>query len=148
MKTRIVDDNTKQHGVIMPIAMIFLFFLSMIGISLLQASMLEQLMAGNTQQLHRAFHAAESGLTKAVAYARDNRSALGSGTDLRFATQIDDVRVESTIQKIAKTKTLPRGFSLRGEFTAHHYAIEAYASIQNGARSTQVRGFTVVGPGT
>lgn len=148
MKTRIMVHNTKQHGVIMPIAMIFLFFLSMLGITLLQESVLEQLMAGNTQQLHRAFHAAESGLAKAFTFARDNRSALGSGTDLRFATQIDNVRVESRIQRIAKSKTLPRGFSLRGEFTAHHYAIEAYASIQSGAQSTHVRGFTVIGPET
>jgi hypothetical protein len=148
MKTRIMVYKIKQYGVIMPIAMIFLFFLSMIGITLLQASVLEQLMAGNTQQLHRAFHAAESGLAKALTYARDNRSALGSGTDLHFATQIDNVRVEYTIQKIAESKTLPRGYSLRGEFTAQHYAIEAYASIQSGAWSTHVRGFTVVGPGT
>ncbi len=52
----------KQQGVVLAVCLILLLLLTMIGITGMQSTSLEEKMAGNTHNLNRSFDAAESAL--------------------------------------------------------------------------------------
>jgi type IV pilus assembly protein PilX len=56
-----------QRGTVLVVALILLLVLTLLGISAMNTTSLEERMAANTQELNRAFHAAESGLSSAFA---------------------------------------------------------------------------------
>lgn len=56
------SSQTKQHGIALLTIMVFLLILTVIGISSMQTSRLQQQMAGNIQWSNIAFQMAETGL--------------------------------------------------------------------------------------
>lgn len=64
--SRIATTRTRQHGAALVMSLIILLILTILGISAMGTSSLEQKMAGNMQEQNRAFQAAEAGLTKAM----------------------------------------------------------------------------------
>lgn len=140
--------NNRQRGLIMSTAVIFLLFLALLGVTLLQASALEQRMAGNLQQSQRAFSAAETGLLHAFRLAQKQRTLLQSGLTLQRQSQLDGARIEATTAKIGISSSVPRGYSLRGSFRSHHFSTASQARMHAGAQTSLAGGFIVVGPGT
>lgn len=55
-----------QHGAALVMSLVILLILTILGISAMGTSSLEQKMAGNMQEQNRAFQAAEAGLVKAM----------------------------------------------------------------------------------
>ncbi len=55
-----------QRGMALVFSLVVLLILTILGISSLRTSSLEQLMSGNTQEQTRAFEAADSGLSRAL----------------------------------------------------------------------------------
>lgn len=53
----------REHGAVLIVALILLVILTMLGVSSMNTSSLEERMATNTQESNRAFHAAETGLS-------------------------------------------------------------------------------------
>ncbi len=51
-----------QRGVALVVALVFLLMLTILGVTVMQTSSLEGRMAGNMQEVNRAFHAAESAI--------------------------------------------------------------------------------------
>jgi Tfp pilus assembly protein PilX len=58
--------NNNQRGVALVFALVVLLILTILGVSALRTSSLEQLMSGNTQEQTRALEAADSGLSHAL----------------------------------------------------------------------------------
>ena len=54
--------GARQSGAVLIMALVILVVMSILGISIMKASSLEEKMSGNTQETVRAFEAAESGL--------------------------------------------------------------------------------------
>jgi type IV pilus assembly protein PilX len=54
-----------ERGAVLVMALVFLLILTLLGVTAMRMSSLETVMAGNTQEITKAFEAAESGLTKA-----------------------------------------------------------------------------------
>ncbi len=79
-----VPSRESQRGLALLTIMIFLIILTIIGISSMKTSRLEQMMAGNTQWSNIAFQAAESALVEAYDdpawTAEKNPSTVPSGT--------------------------------------------------------------------
>lgn len=59
-------DRYRQSGAALVMALVILLVLTLLGISAMRTSSLEQLMAGNVQEMMRAFEAADSGTEKAL----------------------------------------------------------------------------------
>jgi len=57
---------TRQRGAVLIVAMILLLVLTLLGVSAMNTSQLEERMAANSQEFNRAFQSAESGLSMAV----------------------------------------------------------------------------------
>lgn len=79
--------NNKQKGLALLTIMIFLLIITMIGLSSMQISSIEQMMAGNTQEINKAFQIAESGL---VAGAKDLNFNASYDPDLQPDNYSDD----------------------------------------------------------
>ena len=83
-----------QRGAALPMTLIFLFVLTVLGISALRTTSLEQRMALNVQETRRAFEAAESGLSNAfndpgslvLGEVQTGTEYYGSTSDGSFAT--------------------------------------------------------------
>lgn len=58
----------RQSGAALIMSLVILLIMTILGISAMGTSTLEQKMAGNTQEATRAFEAAESGLSKALQF--------------------------------------------------------------------------------
>ena len=58
--------HARQHGTALVMALVILLILTVLGISSMNTSIMEERMSGNIQDLNRAFESAESGLTKGI----------------------------------------------------------------------------------
>jgi type IV pilus assembly protein PilX len=66
------DPLKSQSGVVLVVSLIMLLLLTIIGISGMQSTVLEERMAGNMRDRNLAFQAAEAGLRDAEAYLNSN----------------------------------------------------------------------------
>lgn len=55
-----------QHGMALIMALVILLILTILGVTAMTTSSLEEKMSGNTQEQNRAFQAAESGINKVL----------------------------------------------------------------------------------
>jgi hypothetical protein len=60
--TRIPTLAGAQRGTVLIVALVLLVVLTLLGVSALNTTTIEEKMAANIQEVHRAFHAAETGL--------------------------------------------------------------------------------------
>lgn len=67
LKRPMAVGRRRQTGTALVMALVFLLVLTILGLSAMRTSSLEQLMAGNVQESLRAFAAAESASTAAIA---------------------------------------------------------------------------------
>ena len=85
--------NPGQSGAALITSLIFLTFLTILGMSTLGTAMLESRMAGNSRDRNLAFQAAEMGLRDAERYIRDSGRIVGvneHGYDLDTCDPEDD----------------------------------------------------------
>lgn len=80
MKTH---SNQKQSGSALIISLILLVLLTIIGVSAMQNTTMQEVMSGNTKEMHRSFHAAELGLRRAEESASGN-AACGNNFVANF----------------------------------------------------------------
>ncbi len=69
-------NHAKQNGAALITAMIFLTILTLLGVTGMQSSILQEKMAGNIQLSNQAFGYAEVGLAHAIRFYQDNGSVL------------------------------------------------------------------------
>lgn len=62
----------KQHGAVLVMALLMLFVLTLIGVSSISTTTMEEKMSGNTRNRHLAFQAAESGSRDAERFITAN----------------------------------------------------------------------------
>ncbi len=74
----------RQHGVALVMAMVFLLLLTLIGVTTMNTTSLEEKMAGNLQDKNSAFQAAEAGLRVGEALIRS--WAVGAEPDFTLNT--------------------------------------------------------------
>jgi type II secretory pathway pseudopilin PulG len=77
MRTLNTNQPARQSGAVLIVAMILLVVLTMLGVTAMNTTSLEERMASNTQEQVRAFQAAETALSEAF---NDNNSYTISGT--------------------------------------------------------------------
>ena len=71
MTLTIINNNNRQSGVVLVISLIVLLLLTIIGVTAMQMTGLEEKMAGNLRNHNTAFQAAESALREAEIYLDD-----------------------------------------------------------------------------
>ncbi len=76
----------RQHGTVLVIALVLLLVLTLLGVSTMNMTRIEERMAANSQEMTRAFQAAESGLSAAFA----NPDAFNLTADVTNHTELLD----------------------------------------------------------
>lgn len=150
-----------QRGVALIVGLIMLLAITILAIAGMHGARNELLMSGQTQRMQQVQNAANSGI--------DLRFAEAATFDTTWiaSTAFDTVEFGSrreilvaTAGQYVGTSPAPPGFSLNGQFTAHHFQITSNAGSNPawddaasnndpmlGAQASQVQGFYIIGPG-
>ena len=135
----------KQSGVVLFISLILLVVLTMLGITTMRVTALEEKMSVNNQEAHRAFQAAESTIQLTLDETDiydSNAVNLPHNYNIRDGL---DTGISST-SYITAGKEAPPGFSMGAEFAAHYFHMDTEGTSQGGGRSDHGQGFYVIGP--
>jgi len=138
----------KQKGTVLALALFFLLMLTIYGLTAMQTSALEQKMSGHEQRSYQLFLAAEYGINQALRSAAGQLSKLDPSTHDELELSRDGIDLQVTTGFEGSRKSVPAGYSLRGEFSARHFAIRSSASTADGGQAIHQQGFYVMGPGT
>lgn len=98
-----------QRGMALVFALMVLLILTILGVSALRTSSLEQLMSGNTQEQTRAFEAADSGLSRALNDIKTNAGSVDPTSfvnNTQYTYQVASTAERSTATATAKTPAL------------------------------------------
>ena len=137
--------RANQSGVILVISMIFMVVLTVIGISSLGRTELEERMATNFQEQNRAFQVAETGIAQVLA----NVSLFSTETDNTHDTGTVggyNASAQQSINYIATTKVLrnDKGWGV-GTADFHNFNINSVGSGNNSAKADVNRGVRIIG---
>ncbi len=72
MKNLIAKNTQKQHGAVLVMALLMLFVLTLIGVSSINTTTLEEKMSGNSRNRQLAFQAAELAISDAERYIKNS----------------------------------------------------------------------------
>ncbi|MBK1701537.1 pilus assembly PilX family protein [Thiococcus pfennigii] len=99
--TRQAMPATRQAGAALVIALVFLLLMTILGVSSMQGTALQERMAGNQRDRNQAFQAAEAGLRAGEIYVDENLKALtelarAEGVGLTFGRFTDPAAWEAS----------------------------------------------------
>jgi len=138
-----------QRGAVLVVALVLLTVLTFIAVTALNTSSMEQKMAGNTQENHRAFHTAETGLSSIFSdsskFVLTTDATLvdcpaGTGTKI-ILSNIGDYLANSTVCTGFVTWTAPprgSGYSA-STFSAAHFEMTSTGGTTSQA-SVEIHG--------
>lgn len=136
----------RQEGAALVVALVLLMILTLMGTAGMRTATLELQMAGNYQYSQLAFQAAESAI-KAEMNAAGFSTSLDRTTVYSYPTANPVAQVTARTVYSATGAVPAGGFSLGASFVAYHFEVQAVATSQRNAGSSQVQGFYIVGPG-
>jgi type IV pilus assembly protein PilX len=129
-----------QRGAVLTFALVVLLILTILGVATLRTSSIEQMMAGNTQEMTRAFEAAESGLAKAITDTTNFASMTApANVTYTFSNMKASAVVETTF---VQTSQPPPSSKPTGTQTAQvaHFDQKATGTTGVGARTVVRQG--------
>ncbi len=99
MNARIYRD---ESGAALIVALIMLLLITIVGVSAMQTTTMEEKMAGNLRDRHVAFQAAEAALREGEAYAEDNFPSVdGNSGTITVSINGNDVAASYTLTEQA-----------------------------------------------
>ncbi len=123
----------KQSGVVLAISLILLLLLTLIGITGMQTTSLEEKMAGNTRDRNIAFQAAESTLLEAEKFIQNNTTTAvtyDGSNGLLDSSDAEPNYFASNTWTSANSAATPSNFGNNfGLSTDPHYVIKKIASL-------------------
>lgn len=137
----------KQQGAALMTALIMLVILTMLGLSSMSTNTMEERMAANSQEVNRAFQAAETGLDLAYADAdsfniNNTASNPNTYTDNSFGSYNADLTYSIAFRQETPPK---RGSGWDSNYSLYHFDTESSASTDSGASSAIHAGSYQVG---
>jgi type IV pilus assembly protein PilX len=143
-----------QRGAALLTALVFLVLLTMLVLSSMNTNIMEERMAANSQEVNRAFQAAETGIETVMddsdAFQTTHLAALDDGVDDTYAKPPlvipGGYGAEVTYNSIYREMTAPpRGSGWDSSMAYFHFDMQATATIASGATTTVHAGAYQVG---
>ncbi len=142
----------RQRGAALAVALVFLVVLTIIGVTALRTTTLEERMAGNLQEHTRAFQAAEAGVARTISDV--NNFSSGQAVSLNAELTNPSVSAQDTYLSSASMSTSylgqtaptrsPKAWGL-GSAAFHHFDIESTGTTGRNAKVTVDQGVYLVG---
>ena len=143
-----------QHGMALIMALVILMILTILGVTAMTTSSLEEKMSGNIQEQTRAFQAAESGVSEAISQIL---SGVGGGNLPTFNKSYQSGRSTARV-KSSSFGNVAGGNRCSGDNTAEchgsqgtswqQYLITSRGTTTTNARTLVEQGVKMPGPGT
>ncbi len=138
-----------QRGMVLIVVLIMLTVLTILGITTMGSSTMEERMAANVQEYNRAFQAAESGISE---HMKEADALLSTATEAspvnhNYSYRGGKETVNTASWYEAKGREAPPGYSMGGPFRAHYFSMQSTGSTTSGASSQHRQGYYVIGPG-
>jgi len=134
---------------VLVVVLIMLTVLTILGITTMGNTSMEERMSANVQEYNRAFQVAESGIAAHLKELDATLSTATPGTPVThnysFRGGAETVVTESWYE--AKGKEAPPGYSMGGPFRAHYFSLRSTGDTTSGANSRHRQGYFVIGPG-
>lgn len=123
--------NASQRGMALVFALVVLLILTILGVSGLRTSSIEQLMSGNVQEQTRAFEAADSGLSRALNDMKNNTATVDptqyTSTPYTYSVTTSNGSEKTSATATAATPTLTQiGPSVRSNNPSGSNTCTAY----------------------
>ena len=142
-----------QRGAALLTALVFLVLLTMLVLSSMGTNVMQERMAGNVQEVNRAFQTAETGLQTVLddndAYSTTNLANLDGTSDDTYnkpALTVGDYDASVTYNSLFRQMTVPpRNSGWDSSMAYYHFDMSAVASTAGGAASTVHGGAYQVG---
>ena len=153
--SRPTPSKRDQRGVALIIALVFLLMLTILGVTVMQTSSLEGRMAGNMQEVNRAFHAAESAVEHVFVDGSVFANLIYPGaTDqvtLDYPTTNPNTTVKVDITYAAKKNKMPRARDRENIDSALNYGAAVFemrsdATTQTNANTVVLQGVAQATP--
>ena len=150
-------NRSHQQGAILIVALVLLTVLTFIAVTALNTSGMEQKMAGNTQESHRSFQTAETGLANTFAdsalFVLTEDDALagcpgGAGTQLDLE-DVGDYSADGIVCTSFLMWTAPprgSGYSV-SSFSAAHFEMTSTGTTESQATTILAAGAYQIAPG-
>ncbi len=130
-----------QKGAALPISLFILTVMTLVGVSAMNNTLMEEKMAGNIRNVHRAFQSAESALENGESFLNQaNLPSFENSSGLYQVTTNGTHRWES-VNWSSDTETRASTKSLNNINQAPRYIIEELPTVSV-PNSSQVLGFT------
>lgn len=131
---------TRQRGAALIISLIFLLLMTLIGVSSMQSTTLQERMAGNTRDRNLAFQAAEAGLrageewlgTAANRVTADDAALLGNpeswdGTGEHGSAAVEHALADSPVFYVEPSTQVVYGISVTSMTVEDYYPVTSRA---------------------
>jgi type IV pilus assembly protein PilX len=155
MKTFIGSHSPeKQRGAVLVTSLVFLVILTLLAVTSMSTSTLEERMSASSQEINRAFQAAETGVELAMndeeAFNTNHRFEFdGTANDTYDKTEsnIGQYNAETEYNAVYVQKTRPpRGSRWDSGFSLYHFDVSGSGRTATGASTTIHAGAWQVGP--
>lgn len=151
--TRAFAMRRGEQGMVLIVVLIMLTVMTILGITTMGNTSMEERMAANVQEYNRAFQVAESGI---AAHFKEGDALLSTATppgtapgpvihNYDFRGGEESVTTRSWYE--AKGREAPPGYSMGGPFRAHYFTMDSAGTTNGGATSRHRQGYYVIGPG-
>ncbi len=146
-KNKIYLYKTEQNGAALVTALVFLVIMTLLALGSMSTNTLEEKMAGNSQEVNRAFQTAESGLELAF---EDTNSFSINNTEINpytgSNTAFGDYSADTTFEVAFRQATTPkRGSGWDSNYALYHFDIGSTGATDSGASTTIHAGAYQVG---
>ena len=131
----------RERGAVLVVSLIMLLIVTMIAVSSMQGTVMEEKMAGNTRDRNLAFQTAESSLREAETYVEGLASMgsfTGSGGLYRWTDDEPDYTVAATWTDTANHVV---GSAPHGAYAAPRYFIKHFTLVKGNAGALNMSGY-------
>jgi type IV pilus assembly protein PilX len=144
------DAIAKQSGAVLMISLVVLVVLTVISLSALDSSVLEEKMSANSMNKQITFQAVESVVNDAIRDTDILSSAITSGNSVQHTVTMTNTAIVASADITYQGEGIPVGFSLGqngGSYVAYKFDATGTATIAASAAQTATsQGVSVVGP--
>ena len=147
---------TSQSGAVLFTALVLMVLMTMLAVTMMGNTAMDEKMAQNSQDKNRAFQAAETGIEMAIANAGSMNTSNGFAADgtndfitpdaTTLGTAVTGYGVSVTYSSVFLQKTpVTRGSGFDSSFANYWFELQSRASTDTGATSTVALGMFQVG---
>ena len=147
---------TSQSGAVLFTALVLMVLMTMLAVTMMGNTALDEKMAQNSQDKNRAFQAAETGIEMAIAnagsmntsnkIAADGTNSFSTPDAATLGTAVTGYGVSVTYSSVFLQKTpVTRGSGFDSSFANYWFELQSQARTDTGASSTVSLGMFQVG---